>query len=302
MGLKGILTIIISLILISSIFFYFIPLNTLEFISVPENNNFSLFQFDEQMQFYPNMRYASNEISYKISNCILQKENDMTNAFAIVENLTSLKFKPVLNNEEISITCQETNRFENDMFVAGEGGATKIIQSKNFNIILQGEILLIRNSECFKPNIALHELFHSLGFKHSANPSNLMYNITDCDQTISNDMIDQINKLYSTESNPDLIIENVSAIMKGRFLSINFSVINGGLNKAEESKLLIYAGKSVIKEMDILPLEIGQGEIIRLENVFVPQINVKNITLFVETSFLEIDKGNNVINLEIKND
>jgi len=188
------------------------------------------------------------------------------------------------------------------MFVAGEGGATKIIQSKNFNIILQGEILLIRNSECFKPNIALHELFHSLGFKHSANPSNLMYNITDCDQTISNDMIDQINKLYSTESNPDLILENVSAIMKGRFLSINFSVINGGLNKAGESKLLIYAGKSVVKEMDILPLEIGQGEIIRLENVFVPQINVKNITLFVETSFLEIDKGNNVINLEIKND
>jgi len=106
MGLKGILTIIISLILISSIFFYFIPLNTLEFISVPENNNFSLFQFDEQMQFYPNMRYASNEISYQISNCILQKENDMTNAFAIVENLTSLKFKPVLNDEEISITCQ----------------------------------------------------------------------------------------------------------------------------------------------------------------------------------------------------
>ena len=302
MGLKGILTIIISLILISSIFFYFIPLNTLEFISVPENNNFSLFQFDEQMQFYPNMRYASNEISYQISNCILQKENDMTNAFAIVENLTSLKFKSVLNNEEISITCQETNRFENDMFVAGEGGATKIIQSKNFNIILQGEILLIRNSECFKPNIALHELFHSLGFKHSANPSNLMYNITNCDQTISNDMIDQINKLYSTESNPDLILENVSAIMKGRFLSINFSVINGGLNKAGESKLLIYAGKSVVKEMDILPLEIGQGEIIRLENVFVPQINVKNITLFVETSFLEIDKGNNVINLEIKND
>jgi hypothetical protein len=302
MGLKGVLVVLAALIMISLLFFYFVPLNTLRFISAPENNNFSLFQLDGNMQFYPNMRYASNNISYKISDCTLQKENNMMDAFSIIENLTSLKFSPVLSNEEISITCQETNRFENDMFVAGEGGATKIVQSRNFNIILNGEILLIRNSECPRPNVAMHELFHALGFEHSSNPSNLMYNVTDCDQTISEDIIARINELYSTPSEPDLTVENVSAVMKGRFLSVNLSVINGGLKKAGDSKIVIYADKNDVKEIDVPALEIGQGELISLENIFVSQLSVNEITVSAETSFSEIDKENNKVKLEIKSD
>jgi hypothetical protein len=302
MGLKGVLTIFISLLLISLLFFYFVPLQTLRFMSSPENNNFSLSSVGSKMQFYPNMRYPSNEISYKISDCTLQKENDMTEAFRVVENLTLLKFKPVLNNQEISITCQEKNRFDNDMFVAGEGGATKIIQSRNFNIILEGEILLIRSSDCPKPNVAMHELFHALGFTHSSNPDNLMYNVSSCGQTISNDLIDEINKLYLTPSEPDLIVENVYASMKGRFLSVNLSLVNIGLKACDESKIVVYAEDSVIKEMDIPALDIGQGEIISFENIFVPQIGVKEITVSAEASFVEIDKENNKIKLEIKND
>jgi hypothetical protein len=302
MGLKGVLTIFISLLIISLLFFYFVPFNTLRFMPSSENNNFSLSSVESKMQFYSNMRYPSNEISYKISDCTLQKENDMTEAFRIVENLTSLKFRPVLNNQEISITCQEKNRFDNDMFVAGEGGATKIIQSRNFNIILEGEILLIRNSECPKPNVAMHELFHALGFTHSSNPDNLMYNISSCGQTISNDMIDEINRLYMTPSEPDLIVENVYASMKGRFLSLNLSLVNIGLKAYDESKIVVYAEDNVIKEMDIPALDIGQGEIISFENIFVPQIGVKEITISAETSFVEIDKENNKIKLEIKND
>jgi len=301
MGLKGVLTIFISLLLILLILFYFIPFNTLEFTPSSQENNFSLSSVESGMQFYPNMRYSSNEISYKISGCTLQKENDMTEAFRIVENLTILKFKPVLNNQEISITCEEKNRFDNEMFVAGEGGATKIIQSRNFNIILEGEILLIRSSDCPKPNVAIHELFHALGFIHSSNPKNLMYNISECDQTISQDMLEETNRLYLTKSEPDLIVENVYASIKGRFLSVNLSLVNIGLKACDESKIVIYAGESRVKEMDIPSLDIGQGEIISFENIFVPQLGVKEITISAEASFNEIEKENNKIILEITN-
>jgi hypothetical protein len=301
MRLKGVLTIIVALFLMSLLFFYFVPLNSMRFAPVSENNNFSLSLNENNMQFYPNMRYPSNEITYKISDCTLQKENDMLQAFNLLTNLTSLKFNPVSADEEISITCQEKNRFDNDMFVAGEGGATKIIQSRNFNIILHGEILLIRNSECQKPNVAIHELFHALGFIHSTNPDNIMYNVSDCGQTISNDLVEEIKKLYSVSSEPDLVVEDVSASMKGRFLNVNLSLVNSGLSDSGESKIVIYAGDNAVKDMSIPSLGIGQGELITFENIFVPQIDIKEITVSAEAPFNEISKENNKIKLEIKN-
>jgi len=254
------------------------------------------------MQFYSNMRYASNEISYKISSCPLQKQNDMTEAFNLLEVQTLLKFNEVPTSEDISITCQDTNVFQNDMFIAGEGGVKKVIQLRDFNIIMSGEILLIRNSECPKPNVALHELLHALGFKHSSNPGNIMYNVSECSQTISRDMIDKINLLYSVPSKPDFIVEDVSASLKGRFLNVNLSLVNAGFQDAGESVISIYAGKDKVKEMDIPALGVGQGEIITLENIFVPQIGVEEITVSSETSFDEISKENNNVKLKIQND
>ncbi len=252
------------------------------------------------MQFYPNMRFPSPEISYKISSCPLQKQNDMEFAFGILENLTSLEFYSVGNNEEISITCEERERVENGLFIAGEGGPSNITIAGQFNVIMHGEILLIKESECPKPNIALHELFHALGFDHSSNPENIMYNVTDCNQITGTDMIQLINTLYAIPSYPDLAFENVSAFISGRFLSINMTVINEGLNDAANAKIEIYTDDNPVKEIDLVPLEIGRGRIITIGNIFVRKMSVNELELMITSDFSEINKDNNKIKLKIK--
>lgn len=301
MTLRVILSLVFVLFVILLLVFYFIPFNVITFETKSGNYNFSVFQSQSQMQFYPNMRFPDSDISYRISDCPLKKINDMEYAFDIMENLTLLKFNEVNNNEKILITCEEKIEMNNNgLFTAGEGGPTNITKAGNFYIILNGKILLIKESKCPKPNIALHELFHVLGFEHSTNPENIMYNITDCDQTIGDDMIQLINELYSVPSYPDLAFGNVSAVMRGRFIDVNMSIMNIGLNDAGESKIIIYADENPIKEIDLEPVAIGYGAVLTLGNIWVSQLNVNELSIIIESNFNEINKENNKIKLEIK--
>lgn len=299
MRFKLILTAVFIFILISLMFLYFMPLNNFNLTATPQNYNFSI-GGNLDMQYYPNMRYSNYSIPYKISNCSLEKQNEMQNAFEIIENKTNLVFFSTDDNEQISVTCEDKNRIENEMFVAGEGGPTNIIVSGNFYVITKGEILLIRNSDCPNPNIAIHELLHSLGFKHSANPNNIMYNVTNCNQVIGDDTLTLINQLYSIPSYPDLAFENVSGSMNGRFLDVNMTITNFGLDDAPESNLVIYADGNIVKQITLDPIKIGGGMSISMSNIFVSQINFNEINLEINSTFNEITKENNKINLKIK--
>ncbi len=299
MGLKTILSIVSSMIIIFLLLLYFIPMNKFEFAFSSGNSNFSLTD-NSEMQYYPNMRFSDSKIYYQISNCPLEKKNNIQSAFEVIENLTSLKFYSVLDGEQLSITCEEKMRIENEMFVAGEGGPVNITLSGNFYVITRGEILLLRNSDCSKPNVAIHELLHSLGFKHSENPKNIMYNITDCGQTIGDDTIRLLNELYSIPSYPDLSLENISGVVNGRFLDVNITAMNVGLDDAVESKVAIYADNNLIKEIYLEPIEMGRGIFFSVNHLFIPPISFSEINIVLEYSLDEITKENNLVNLKIK--
>lgn len=301
MRIKALGVIFVILVVILLGVYYFMPFKELEFEVHQGNYNFSINESSlDNMQFYPNMRYPSKYISYKISNCSIKKKEDMRDAFDILENITILDFYPISSDEDISVTCDERARFEKNMFVAGEGGPRKIVKSGDYNVILSGMVLLIRDSSCKRPNIAIHELLHALGFKHSENPNNIMYNYTSCKQTIGEDIPALLDELYLIPSSPDLTFEGVSANMHGRYLDMNMTVRNVGLGESREAKIYIKMGESVLKEVELIELEIGGGRMISLSNLWVSKINIDEIILEINYDFDELDKENNNISLKIK--
>lgn len=301
MGWKIFFSFLFVLLVSTLLFFYWLaPFRIVEFTN-SENFNFSTDKFDTaNMQFHPDMRYSDKRISYQIQDCPLAKENNMLDAFNVLSEKTILEFYPVLDSPEIFISCDSKNKFEEGLFIAGEGGPTNITKTNNFNVILNGKILLIRESECENPNIALHELLHALGFDHSSNPNNILYNISACSQTIGQDVLDLINRLYIAPSYSDLSFEDISAFMHGKYIDANISIRNNGLIPSTSGVIKIIIDDETVEEIDIEELGIGYGRTVRLKNLWVSKLSVSEIKFFIDVKSDELDKNNNLAVLKIK--
>jgi len=274
------------------------PLNDSEFTFKPQEiKNYNFSAGNNSVQFYENLRYPEKRISYKIDDaCTLQRKADMEWAFEIIENLTVLDFYSVIANEEISVSCEEKIKINERFFIAVEGGPTNITQAGNFNVISHGGILLLRDSECERPNVAIHELLHALGFDHSQNKNNIMYNISKCSQTVGDDTVEIINKIYSVETKADLIFENASAKMKGRYLDLNFTIKNSGTVDAENASFSIIEEGKILETHSLADINFGAGVLMKMENIKLRSSDPKQISIIIDynQNIPELDKENNI--------
>jgi len=312
MNIKGFLTLMLMIVAVGLLIVYwFFPFsnfedarvqNTIHTNNFTRDSNFSSNR-TETLQFYPNLRYKDEEISYRIgTQCTIAKKDEMLRAMDIIENRTVIDFYSVGTNrmgeEEIHISCEDKNIEKGGLFVAGEAGPVKIVKSGKYSVINKASVLLIRESNCAGPNIALHELLHALGFDHSENPKNIMYRVSKCYQELGDDIPKTINELYSVESLPDLTFESVSSSTHGRYLDFNVTLRNIGLADSDkESRMIVYVNNESIKEIALESLEPGEGTKYISQNTLIKQLKIEEVKFYIDAGN-ELNKSNNEVTLK----
>ena len=247
------------------------------------NNNFPVGSFNSSIQFYPRMRFKQSMITYGFeSACTSEKEDQVVRAFNNLEDKTILEFE-TSSDPEIDITCSDLapEPQTKGHFVAGEGEPTEIINNTLYAVILKGKISLYRNEKCEEPNIATHEILHVLGFDHNGNPKSILYPTLNCEQTIDQYLIDEINDLYKPKSAPDLIIEKVSASLAGRYLSFEIEILNQGLQDAPNILLGVYGDDDFEEVFVIGNIPIGTKKMLTVQNVKATN-SLSEATFFVD--------------------
>lgn len=269
---------------------------------------------NERMQFYPDMRFSRLPILYLISNeCTEEKVEQIQRAMEIISSETGILFVQSGYNiafadssgNYIDIMCSDIKDKEirsKEYYVAGEGGPREIVNTSLFNVIIKGEILLLRESQCPDPIVSMHEILHALGFGHSSNQLSIMYNISDCRQKLTKDITDELKRLYSIESLPDLYFKDINATKAGRHLSFDVEIKNRGLISSENTTLSIYVADEKIESFDIDLIEIGAGIMLKVSNLRLPARNTNEIRFVIDAGnkIRELSEENNIAILSVE--
>ena len=250
------------------------------------------------------MRYPDKVISYNIAeSCSESKANSMKEAFETIESLTILSFRETSKSDsEINILCSDVSpeAEEENHFVAGEGGPSKVLDAGLYSVILEGKIALYREAQCNNNNVAIHELLHALGFDHNNNKKSILYPTLECDQEIDEEIIESIDNLYRDPSLPDLVFAKANATKAGRYLNFHIEVLNQGLISSGATKIGIYANGEFVENFELGAIGIGARKILDVQNLKVPSSSSTiEFAIDKDNTISEIYENNNKVTLHL---
>lgn len=125
-----------------------------------------------------------------------------------------------------------------------------------------------------------------------------MFPITNCRQVLDQYIVDEINRVYSIPSYPDLAIEKLSGNKTGRYLSFEIRIVNNGLKDASPATLNVYANGVLINKFDIDQLDLDKKERLAIKNLRIPK-EASIIKFEIQTAEKEISKENNIAEIEL---
>ncbi len=259
-------------------------------------------------QFYPNMKFNHNSISYRInSDCSAKEEERVVRAFGELSNqIGIISFYPSSENPDIEVSCSEESKtsVQEDFFIAGEGGAKEIIKTGRYNVITNGVIFLYdgtKGVKCEWPNIELHELLHVFGFEHSQDENSLMYPyLESCEQRLDEEIITRLKELYSQENMADLYFESAESVKRGIYLDFNVTIKNSGDVDANDVFLTVIDNGKKLKDFSLNDLPFGVSIIFKVSYLELSSRGSESIDLVIDygNSIKEFDEENNVLNLD----
>ena len=264
-----------------------------------------VFDYGATPVFSENLRFDHNIISYFIeSDCPEERQRRMVGAFAIFqEEMKVISFyERPKDVADILIGCsQDYLKAGEDVFIAGEGGPSQYLNTSDFDIILEGKVLLYRDSECDYPVVEVHELLHVFGFNHINNPKSLMYNVSACDQRFTPDMAKLIQSLYAVKPLPDFYFSNVNATTKGNYLDFELTIKNGGIVDSGKAMLDVLANGKVVDSFEVNEVSVGSGRVLKVTNAKLPSRSVSEVLFVVDLAGVvdEIREDNNEVRMVV---
>jgi hypothetical protein len=116
-----------------------------------------------------------------------------------------------------------------------------------------------------------------------------MYNVSDCNQKLTSEIIDNIKNLYSIDNLPDLHFEELNVSKNNNYMGFNAKIINKGLKEAKRVLLNVNSDNK-INSFAIGDINYGEGKIINVEDVYIGNDRELNFTL---STFYDLNKSDN---------
>ena len=232
-------------------------------------------------QFYENMRFNHNDISFFIDPQCSSNENlRMKRAFAILSGQVPLVSFFELDNEQADILVACSPNFyeqEKNQFVVGEGGPTRVLGNLTIPVIEKGKIILYnqKGEQCDYPITEIHELLHVFGYEHINKSDTIMYPYSDCDQKLDPELISHMIQLYSIKPEPALVFQEINGYQQTylgqKYLSFNLSAANKGMIAAENVMLIVYSiensQETQVYSADFKIMDVGDVRLYSVENI-----------------------------------